>query len=439
MSRVARFNLRHTLVTLYYDKIFLISIFRQSSVTITEYVYSTVNNTTLRALVAFVEASLARHLRFIPTKHPRKSRSASIPQIIPPQSTRSVTAAYRLPVLLALLSILVPSSAKTTVADRLPIVEALAWVRTAPRDIAQFDYVMTARVRILFFWAGKDDVGGGYIRMGISKSDPRQELLQVLFGSDPAKAPRAINRWGAGTEVIWHKDPAIHPSKIDDVTSTAFFGFMKSSKGKSVSEMQEELRKEKSGGEHQFTGILSRVETGRAISLIVPLASSQDYNLHQYAEAEPIMLEKLSTSDRPARILDNAPGCPRAGEFLGALLQLNDIAIEGGKAPESLCYVYDAEVDILTLEHLATIRKLDVRVNSSKGGTLTQNAYDELLQADFVSSNQTTGRRVNFTILLGTQGALRGVPVQIRYQPNWWFQIVLNLLPNTPQPAAPAQ
>jgi hypothetical protein len=350
-----------------------------------------------------------------------------------------VTAAYRLPVLLALLSILVPSSAKTTVADRLPIVEALAWVRSAPRDTAQFDYVMTARVRILFFWAGKDDVGGGYVRMGISKSDPRQELLQVLFGSDPAKAPRAINRWGAGTEVIWHKDPVIRPSKIDDVTSTAFFGFMKSSKGKSVSEMQEELRKEKSGGEHQFTGILSRVETGRAISLIVPLATSQDYNLHQYAEAEPIMLEKLSTSDRPARTLDNAPGCPRAGEFLGALLQLNDIAIEGGKAPQSLCYVYDAEVDVLTLEHLATIRKLDVKVNSSKGGTLTQNAYDELLQADFVSSNQTTGRRVNFTILLGTQGALRGVPVQIRYQPNWWFQIVLNLLPNTPQPAAPAQ
>jgi hypothetical protein len=342
-----------------------------------------------------------------------------------------MTSSYRLPVLLALLSVLVPSSAKTTTADRPPLLEALAWVRTAPHDIAQFDYVMTARVRLLFFWAGKDDVGGGYIRMGVSKSNPRQELLQVLFGSDPAKAPRAINRWGAGTEVIWHKDPAIHPVRTDDVTSTAFFGFMKSSKGKSVSEMQEELRKEKSGGEHQFTGILSRVESGRAISLIVPLSSSEDYNLHQYAEAEPVMLEKLSMSERPARSLDNAPGCSRAGEFLGAVSQLTDIAIEGSKAPQSLCYVYDAQVDVLTLEHLEAIRRLDVKVNSSKGGTLTQNSYDGLLQADFVSSNQTTGRRVNFTILLGTQGALRGVPVQIRYQPNWWFQVVLNLLPKT--------
>jgi hypothetical protein len=344
--------------------------------------------------------------------------------------------AFRFPILLVVLSVVLtlflPQLAKTTDADRVPIVEALGWVRSAPRDVAEFDYVMTARVRLLFFWAGKDDVGGGYIRMGVSKTDPRQELLQVLFGSDPAKAPRAINRWGAGTEVVWHKDPAIHPAKTDDVTASAFFGFMKSSKGKSISEMQEELRKEKNGGEHQFTGILSRVESGRAISLIVPLASSEDYNLHQYAEAEPIMLEKLSTSDSPARTLNSLPGCPRAGEFLGAVVQLDDAAIEGAKAPQSLCYVYDAQVDVLTLEHLEPVRKLDVKVNSSKGGTLTQNSYNDLLQADFVSANQTTGRRVNFTIVLGTQGALRGVPVQIRYQPNFWFQVVLNLLPKTP-------
>jgi hypothetical protein len=363
-----------------------------------------------------------------------RARRAS--HIQPLQSSSPVISAFRFPILLVVLSAVLilslPQLAKTTDADRVPIVEALGWVRSAPRDVAEFDYVMTARVRLLFFWAGKDDVGGGYIRMGVSKTDPRQELLQVLFGSDPAKAPRAINRWGAGTEVVWHKDPAIHPAKVDDVTASAFFGFMKSSKGKSISEMQEELRKEKNGGEHQFTGILSRVESGHAISLIVPLASSEDYNLHQYAEAEPIMLEKLSTSDSPARTLDSPPGCPRAGEFLGAIVQLDDAAIEGVKAPQSLCYVYDAQVDVLTLEHLEPVRKLDVKVNSSKGGTLTQNSYNDLLQADFVSANQTTGRRVNFTIVLGTQGALRGVPVQIRYQPNFWFQVVLNLLPKSP-------
>ena len=346
--------------------------------------------------------------------------------------------ACRFPFLLALLSILVPPAAETTTADHVPIVEALGWVRSAPRDVAEFDYVMTVRVRFLFFWGGKDDVGGGYIRMGVSKSDPRQELLQVLFGSDPAKAPRAINRWGAGTEVVWHKDPAVHPAKTDDVVASAFFGFMKSSKGKSLSEMQEELRKEKNGGEHQFTGILSRVESGRAISLVVPLSSSEDYNLHQYSQAEPIMLERLSSSDKAARTLDNAPGCSRVGEFLGGVSQLADAAIEGGKAPQSLCYVYDAQVNTLTLEHLEPVHTWSVKVNSAKGGTLTEQSYGELLQADFVTTHQTTGKKVYFTLLLGTQGALRGVPVQIRYQPNWWFQIVLNLLPKAATAQQPA-
>src|SRR3984893_15730864 len=349
-----------------------------------------------------------------------------------PRNPPPASSAHRYAIVLAILLMLIPQSARTTASDRAPIMEALNWVRSAPRAAVEFDYVMTARLRLLFFWAGKDDVGGGYIRRGISKEDPRLELVEVLFGSDPAKAPRAINRWGAGTEVVWHTGPAVDSAKgDDDVVASAFFGFMKSSRGKSVSEMQEELRKEKDRGEHQFTGILSRVELGRAISLVVPLASSEDYNLHQYAEAEPLMLEKISLSDRPTRILDSTSECPRAGEFLGAVSQLADRVVENPKAPRSLCYVYDAQVNTLTLERVEPIRKLDVKVNSAKGGMLTERTYDELLQADFVSSNQATGKRVSFTIVLVTNGPVRGVPVQIRYQPNWWFQVVLNLLPKT--------
>src|SRR5215467_699376 len=71
------------------------------------------------------------------------------------------------------------------------IAEALSWVKSAPKNVVNYEYVMTARVRLLVFWAGKDDVGGGYIRRGFAAEDRRQELIEVLFGSDPAKAPRA--------------------------------------------------------------------------------------------------------------------------------------------------------------------------------------------------------------------------------------------------------
>jgi hypothetical protein len=329
--------------------------------------------------------------------------------------------------LAAFLFLLIPKSAEPNASDRLPIVEALSWVRNLPHDdLAEFDYIMTARVRLLLFWIGKDDVGGGYIRGGVSKTDPHQELFQVLFGSDPEKAPRAINRWGAGTEVVWHKD-SVDSSVDSEVVRSAFFGFMKSSKGKSVSEMQQELSKEKDKGEHQFTGILSRVEPGHAVSLVVPLASDQDFNLRQYEQAEPLIFEKLTSSDKSVRTLPESAVCSRASAFLGTVSELLDAALAGKKGPLSLCYIHDAQVNTLTLQNVQPVAKLVVKLNSAKGGVLSNQTYEHLLQVEFVSVHQATGKQVSFTILVGTTGDLRGVPVQIRYQPNWWFQVVLNL------------
>ena len=332
----------------------------------------------------------------------------------------------------------------------------------------QFDYAMTVRIRLLFFWMSKDDVGGGYIRRGISRDDPRLELFQVLFGSDPGKAPRQINRWGAGTEAEWHSnpvanDPAANNSAVvnsaafarsspaDDVAASAFFGFMKSSKGKSVSEMQAELKKEKDRGEHAFTGILSRVEPGRAFSVVVPLNSNEDFNLHQYGVAEPLMIEKLSTWEEPARTLTDSGQCRRAGEFLGTVAELVDTALKnaaplnassfstGNPGPASLCYVHDAQVDTLKLESVTPVKKLEAKVNAAKGGVLADNTFENLLELNFVTTHQLTGKKVYFTLLVGTQGELRGVPVQIRYEPNWWLQVVLNLQPTTSRLASTAK
>jgi hypothetical protein len=329
-------------------------------------------------------------------------------------------------------------------ADGQPIAETLAWIHRSSQDLMQFDYAMTVRIRFLFFWVSKDDVGGGYIRRGIPKDEPRLELFQVLFGSDPAKTPKQINRWGAGTEAVWHSN-SVSPvaASADDVSASAFFGFMKSSKGKSVSEMQAELKREKDQGDHAFTGILSRVEPGRAFSLIVPLNSSEDFNLHQYDTAEPLMIEKLSTWEKPARTLADSSHCPRAGEFLGTVAELMDSALKNAAPPSgapsnfvapqpaALCYIHDAQVNTLTLEHAEPVKKFQAKINAAKGGLLADNTFEDLLQLDFVTTHQLSGKKVYFTLLVGTQGTLRGVPVQIRYEPNWWFQVVLNLQPNT--------
>lgn len=321
-------------------------------------------------------------------------------------------------------------------ADHQPIDEALLWVRNSPQHPVQYDYTMTARVRLLVFWAGKDDVGGGYIRRGVSTEDPRQEFFRVLFGSDPQKAPRAINRWGAGTEVSWHKDP-VQPFKSDDITASAFFGFMKSSQGKSAGEMQAELQREKEQGLHSFTGILSRVEPSRALSLKVPLQSNTDFNLHDYDRAEPLMLQRLSDSAQPVHALEDAARCPRAAEFLATVTELMDAALASQAAPVARCYVYDAQENTLTLEKITPVESLPVTLHGPNKTVLINTTHKNLLQMDFVSTHKLTGKKVYFTLYAGTQGALLGVPVQICYQPNWWFQVVLNLLPEK-APAATA-
>ena len=344
------------------------------------------------------------------------------------RASRHIALAVLLPFLLCFLL----SAASTPSADRQPIDEALLWVRNSPLHPLEYDYSMTARVRLIFFWAGKDDVGGGYIRRGVSADNPRQEFFQVLFGSDPQKAPRAINRWGAGTEVSWHKDP-VGQSHASDVTASAFFGFMKPSQGKSAGEMQAELQREKEQGLHAFTGILSRVEPSRALSLKVPLQSNTDFSLHDYDSAEPVMLQRLADSAQPVHSLQDASRCPRSAEFLATVAELLDAALAGQAAPVARCYVYDAQENTLTLEKVTPVDSLPVMLHGPNKTVLLDTTHKNLLQLDFVSSHKLTGKKVYFALLAGTQGALRGVPVQICYQPNWWFQVVLNLLPEKTQ------
>ena len=336
----------------------------------------------------------------------------------------------RFPSVFLLLFFLAPSLLRAQADEKAALEEALRWVRQSPHDSIQYNYEMTARVRLLVFWAGKDNVGGGYVRVGRSSQEQSVELVQVLFGSDPAKAPRAINRWGAGTEVF--RPRAV--SGDDSAAYSAFFGFMKSSKGKSVSEMQSELAKEGSHGEHLFSAILSRVDSGRALSLIVPLQSNVDFNLHQLSEAESYVFDEFLSSGRPVKKIPSASQCPRNAGFLGTVAELIDAALAGKKTPVALCYVYDAQVHTLSLRSVSPVSKLTLHAhapNAPKEAAPVERTYTGLVEAEFLSESKESGKRSNFTLVLGTSGNLRGIPVQIRYQPNWWFQVVLNLCPES--------
>ena len=63
--------------------------------------------------------------------------------------------------------------------------------------------------------------------------------------------------------------------------------------------------------------------------------------------------------------------------------------------------------------------------------------YHDLISMHFDNDNESTGKPSAFDLLIGTTGKLRGMPVRITYQPNWWFQVVLNVkTPEGPEFAA---
>jgi hypothetical protein len=309
------------------------------------------------------------------------------------------------------------------------ITEALQWLSVPPRFDAKYDFEMTVQIRLLLFWIGKDDVGGGYIKIGQGADDSSLEVIRLLFGSDPAKA-HGINRWGAGTEVV--KRGAGGAAE-----SSAFFGFMKSSKGQSVGAMRQELSNEKKAGKHRFEAILSRVDPGRAVSTTVPFYSDHDFDLRDLEPAEKVVLGQLKEGQgrKLHALAGSSVGCARGSGFLSTVQELASDAMKGQRPPISLCYVYNSNRYTVTLESTRPVPEKTVHFTLSDTKQKFDRTYHDLQEAQFQVVNHNTGNRSGFTILLGTSSGLRGAPVQINYQPNWWFQVTLNLKPGAVEPA----
>ena len=290
---------------------------------------------------------------------------------------------------------------------------ALRWILRSSQTTVQYNYVMTARVRLLLPWLGADDVGGGYIRRSTSTVDPEVRTIEVLFGSDPAKAPRRINHWGAAAEAY-------------DGRSTRILGFMKSAKTGSASDAEAELRKQKSSGQHPFEALLSIIEHDRAISRKTLLIADTDLDIHSLAKAQDLAVRQLQRDGKMYEIRGAALKCSSGRGFLQAVDDLSARAIAGAVVPASQCYVHNSKNYTLTLKDANRVGSKKIEFDRKKGAKV-ERSYKDLLNLEFETLNQANGEKTEFELFVGTKGDLAGVPIQIVHQPNWWFQVVLNL------------
>lgn len=298
--------------------------------------------------------------------------------------------------------------AQDTVVD-----SALRWILRPTPATVRYDYVMAARVRPLLFWVSVDDVGGGYIRRSTSVADSKDRMIEVLFGSDPAKAPRHINHWGAATEVY------------DDVSSS-LLGFMKSGMSGSSSDAEAEIVRQRDKKEHPFAALLSIVQSDRAFARKTLLISDSDLDFHQLIKARELAIHQIQGQTNLRELDGPALKCAHGEGFLQTVDHLIETALKGASTPSSRCYVYNAKNYTLTLSRITRVPSKKIQFKR-RNGPIVEKTFMKLMDLEFMVRNQASGEQTYFETFIGTAGDFVGVPVQIVHQPNWWFQVVLNL------------
>ncbi len=91
----------------------------------------------------------------------------------------------------AALALALVGAAPTTAVD--PSATARASATQPPATVTR-DYSLTVRFRPFLIWMTRGDVGGARISWSASGGPDRS--VELLVGSDPARAPMSINRWG---------------------------------------------------------------------------------------------------------------------------------------------------------------------------------------------------------------------------------------------------
>jgi hypothetical protein len=264
---------------------------------------------------------------------------------------------------------------------------------------AERRYRLSAAIRPLLFWIGRGNVGGARV-VWRADGDGRRGY-ELLLGSDPARAPRRINRWG------WTREDA-------DPSGATMAGVMNRSEDDSLDQAKAGLGRGKDG--YFFKMNRARVEHGVARAEATSLFAPQDYTFRELAD-----LQRFAESAKPTPRVREGRLPP--GTHPGLLFALADLVHAGvaaartpgsaGPRPRAVQYTFNAGLYDLVITSWE-------RVEKARYGTRT---YDRLVRLEFESRNREKGTIERFAFACGTEGDLAEVPVFVRYQPKWWFKV----------------
>ncbi|MCG6924198.1 MAG: hypothetical protein LJF30_02605 [Acidobacteria bacterium] len=268
----------------------------------------------------------------------------------------------------------------------------------SPPVFKECRYRMSAAIRPLLFWIGDSDVGGA--RIVWRRGDDGRRGYEFLLGSDPTRAPRRINRWGFVREEL----------RGDGATQ---IGLMRRTEEKSVEEAQANVGFE---GEYVFKVIQTEIADDRARAENTVWLVQDDYTYHDVGE----LLRLVGTPPQsPPRVNEASMPPGTHPGFLFAVADLVDRVVDAANhEPRELLNEVTTRFNFNALAYELRLRKTKWEESKTYG----DRQYENLVRIDFESNNPKRKTTERFTLVVGTEGEWKGVPVYVKYQPKWWFK-----------------
>ena len=280
---------------------------------------------------------------------------------------------------------------------------ARPWM-TLPR-VAEHRYRINGKIRLLLFWVGRDNVGTA--RMGWYRGPDGDRGYEFLIGSDPARAPRKINRWGY-----------VYEEHRGAVATTV--GVMKQSNEATLEEAKKNVESAATEGV-AFSRIREQVTGGESVSEVTTARLKRDYSYQEF----DLLISEFATVTRAPQVkrarLD-ADVTPGLLSTIAAVI--HEDAETRRKTPTSrgalgrvARYVYNAQVYTLTL------------ASSQFQGTQEYGGrkYPSTVQNEFEITMKGFTWKEKFTVVYTLEDPTAEVPVFAVYQPRWWFKVELLL------------
>lgn len=256
-------------------------------------------------------------------------------------------------------------------------------------------YQVDARVRPFLFWIRKANIGDG--RLTWRRGRDGTIGYELLVGSDPARTPRHINRWGYLREEL-------------GADRATVFGVMSQSDEQSVEDADKNTSR--ADGIHAFKALRQELTGSQARVTISDVRVQKDLT---YADLDVLLSAVPAAPSRTKTVA--IPQWTSPG-FLAAAASLMEegrtAAGTASKAPHFVrTYPYNSQLYELQLRSADHV----------DGHTRDGRSFGRAIRGRFSVLNRTTGEETPFTVVYGVEGDLTGVPLQISWRPRWWMEI----------------